>query len=1241
MMKYTNITTMALAGYLLAGCGGGSGSSVASSGGGNGNNAVNLVMIDEMTTVPVVNGMSTKGTLYMHNYSDKVANNLRFSLGNQTTKSMVKSFLSRVGFSLNSAMENKDGFVLTNPERCLSIPAGGSCAINFTTPTLGVGGQGNSLVELDYNLGGTSNSAVQVVNYQYRDISSLSGVNFGSSLTVSSSQTSVRHVVGYLFGSGSVGTRYSNVSLNSTSAAVNVSNGFIDGQEVVAGQIIPVEFVVNPQNNATATINITPAWGGAFKSVNSAKRALSTRSLHSGNTEGSGAPLNLSVTTYQTAHILFGDASIMTAPTPTNSAQTINVTNNGNLALPAGMTATVSESALIITNGCSGIALAANACTIQLATNSYTPGSAILTFHDAAGNVLGTQNIYWLNNLPVPVVYAMASPESVSIGKDVTQAESAITFTVNNIGKAPLNNVTYTPVNSGVSTWSQDGTTCSSVLAPDASCAITGHFTTTADGTGTLYYRISGSFDAKSYSFISRTVGYTITSIPSLSITPSANVKLSIIADGESQVRQAFTVTNNGNDPALFSNIELFNESNTNIKPMLTESGTCTDNIELEETDSCTVIVSYGPESNTLTVSESGISTLNIAFHGGTPDTSYTAQQGMTYNVLANDSYAIVSSPISSLTGNGTESSPFAGTASMDPMTISFTYTNSSSSLVMQTFNVNTNNLPFGMTVKAESTTCATGANTSSIPVNGTCNLVLSLNRSTLASSPYGGSSILNFNTPTASWITQMGQYTQTGGMVYVTYLQPSVTFSLSNNNGKFESTTLSIVASNESVVSGLNVKVGRVDYWPVTVSSPSSNCVIANDSSVSCNLRGTNIGSVAYIMPTTLADNESMSIALLFSLDANQYASLNPSYTFINYVNSTAPTLSIIAGNGTSGTSTQGLATSTALGNPSGIVSDSLGNMYYSDVSSYRVLKVTTSGDLSFFAGNGESTGIVNTTIAATGSPINPGALATDSANNVYIYDTYARLVYKVTQAGVISLFAGSGSSDTTATPGPATSSSIGGAILPNAMVVDSTNNLYLANSANVLKITPDGTLSIFAGSGCSSSQPVAGSATSSPLCPVLVAADGAGNVYAISSTFNSISSVVKISSSGTLSIIAGNGTSSTPVAGSATATGLGNYQWFGLVSDSTGNIYFSPNYTVANSYVYKVNFAGNLSIYAGNGALPNGSNLPVDGTDALSTPVWGPLGADPSGNIYVAYAAFIAQSQIVNEILKLIPSN
>src|SRR5437868_6958853 len=64
-----------------------------------------------------------------------------------------------------------------------------------------------------------------------------------------------------------------------------------------------------------------------------------------------------------------------------------------------------------------------------------------------------------------------------------------------------------------------------------------------------------------------------------------------------------------------------------------------------------------------------------------------------------------------------------------------------------------------------------------------------------------------------------------------------------------------------------------------------------------------------------------------------------------------------------------------------------------------------------------------------------------------------------------ILSIFAGTGNSGTP-TPGPATSSDLGGS---EGLAVDSLGNVYIADDGNYLieKVTSSGTLSIFAGTG------------------------------------------------------------------------------------------------------------------------------------------------------------------------------
>ncbi len=1209
-MKYGKISSVVLSCLILSACGGSSGGSGGSSSGGGGGGTVSTetVLIDAMTTVPVMNGSSTKGTLYIHNYSNTTANNFSFNLSNATTMSKFKSALTSLGIHLNGAVSNNAGFTLVNPELCASIPAGGYCAINFTTPNLTVGGQGNTLVSLNYTLNGHSATAVQVVNYQYRDVTSLNGVNFSGSLTVSGAQSETRHVVGYLYGAGAAGSNYNNVSLSSSSTATTVSNGFINGQQVVSGQVIPVEFAVGLQNDTTTAVNITPHWGSTV-STNKFK-------LNAGGTSvGSGSSLGLTLTTLSAAHLIFGDAPILTAPT--TSAAIINVTNNGNASFPAGLTATASggeASELTITNNCASTVLTANAtnsCTVTLATSSYIPGSTTVTFTDSSGTVQGSQVIYWTNSTPVPMVYATNNNSSIIFGKGTTQATGSVVFSVFNIGNAPLTNVVYTPVNTGPATWTQDTNSCGTTLAPASSCSINGHFVGTDDGYGTFYYRIAGSFNSVNYSFLSRTVSYQISANPSLVITPT-NVNMSIVADGTTTSTQTFVVSNNGNDNALFTGLNLV-ESNTSVSPAIT-GGSCASGTTLAQAESCSVVVTYGPAANTITTSESGIAEININYHGGTPDTSYNAQQSFDYSLQANDSYVLLSTPVAvGLTGSGVESDPFVGTAAASPMTISVDYVNGSTSYPMTNFNVNTNNLPYGVTLNG-ATTCSTGSTTGSLGVNGSCTLVFNIDRGLLESGPSGGSAVLNFTAPTASWTTTLGSYEQAGtSTIYINYLQPTVAFVLSNNNGYFESTTLSMTASNAGAGSTLHANVSAVSNWlGTTPLALSNNCTVNGDTSVNCDLKTSSLGSVAYFMPTQIESNDTATIPLVFSTNAGEYAYLNPNYTFISFTNVTSSgVLSIFAGNGTAGTPVAGPAISSPLAVAKGVAVDSLGNVYIADLMNYVVEKISPAGILSVFAGNGtQGTPVSGTAINSPLGSLN--GVAVDSSGNVYIADITNNVIEKVTSTGVLSIFAGNGTAGTPVA-GPAISSPLNS---PQGVAVDSSGNVYIADNGNnvIEKVTAAGALSIFAGNG-TQSTPIAGAATSSPLSsPAGIAADSSGNVY-IADAGNNV--VEKVSPSGVLSIFAGNGTQSAPIAGPATSSPLSSPQ--GVAVDSSGNVYIAD---YNNNLVEKVTAAGVLSIFAGNGIT--GAPIAGPATDSPIKPFGVAVG---SGNVYIADGPYVVK--------------
>ncbi len=170
---------------------------------------------------------------------------------------------------------------------------------------------------------------------------------------------------------------------------------------------------------------------------------------------------------------------------------------------------------------------------------------------------------------------------------------------------------------------------------------------------------------------------------------------------------------------------------------------------------------------------------------------------------------------------------------------------------------------------------------------------------------------------------------------------------------------------------------------------------------------------------------------------------------------------------------------------------------------------------------------------------------------------------------------------------------------------------NLYVADFYNnvVEKITPDGTLSIVAGTG-TNGAPTAGPATSSNLgFPAGVAIDGDGNLYIADNSNNMIE---KVTTDGTLSIIAGTGAAGAPTPGPATMSSLN--QPSGVTVDGRGNVFIADYF---NNLVDKVTPEGVLSIFAGNGTYA----AVVPGPSANS-PLGYPIGvrATTDGHVYVA---------------------
>ncbi len=146
---------------------------------------------------------------------------------------------------------------------------------------------------------------------------------------------------------------------------------------------------------------------------------------------------------------------------------------------------------------------------------------------------------------------------------------------------------------------------------------------------------------------------------------------------------------------------------------------------------------------------------------------------------------------------------------------------------------------------------------------------------------------------------------------------------------------------------------------------------------------------------------------------------------------------------------------------NPVGLAVDVQGKLYVAQWNGHLVRKVTPSGEVSTFAGSGTAGYADGTGTAA--SFARPVGLAFDKAGDLYVADRGNNRIRKITPAGEVSTFAGSGTAGYA--DGTGTAAQFHG---PNDLTFDPSGNLYVTEvigSHRIRKITPAGVVSTVAG--------------------------------------------------------------------------------------------------------------------------------------------------------------------------------
>lgn len=213
---------------------------------------------------------------------------------------------------------------------------------------------------------------------------------------------------------------------------------------------------------------------------------------------------------------------------------------------------------------------------------------------------------------------------------------------------------------------------------------------------------------------------------------------------------------------------------------------------------------------------------------------------------------------------------------------------------------------------------------------------------------------------------------------------------------------------------------------------------------------------------------------------------------------------------------------------------------------------------------------------------------------------------------AQTVSTVAGNGTPVHGGYGGPATDA---GVVHPGALSVIRGGGYYIGAYSALLKVNASGTITLIAGNGTPGFSGDNGPASAASVSHYVfgLAQGPDGSVY-FSDWLNH--RVRKVDPNGIITTVAGNGVNaSNGDGGAATSAAIGGPA--GLEFDSAGNFYIAQ-YGLGLCRVRKVDVSGIISTFAGTGACTSG----VDGGSAASTALNNPFGLrfDANGNMFVS---------------------
>ena len=173
---------------------------------------------------------------------------------------------------------------------------------------------------------------------------------------------------------------------------------------------------------------------------------------------------------------------------------------------------------------------------------------------------------------------------------------------------------------------------------------------------------------------------------------------------------------------------------------------------------------------------------------------------------------------------------------------------------------------------------------------------------------------------------------------------------------------------------------------------------------------------------------------------------------------------ITTIAGTGERGFSGDGgLAINAKLNQPGYVIQDKDGNMIIEDRYNNRLRKINSAGIITTIAGNGVA-GFSGDGGPAVSAQISPIGIAMDTGGRIIIVDAVNNRIRRIDRSGIITTIAGSGVAGYTGDGGKATMATLN---YPYYPCVDQYNNIYFQSLRRIRKISDSGIISTIAGTG------------------------------------------------------------------------------------------------------------------------------------------------------------------------------